>query len=214
MKNLTAFFVAVLLGVGALAQQPKPDISKRAAPANSMQISQYMREAGLTYLEVLDKAFDQASQDYWAYRKAEREGSDSLLDMPKGSYITDNFYGKELTRMEDHMEINVKSETDKKFLKFLEYTKYLAKFPYFELSRQREPAYKDLPPTPNLVKLYIACDAVAYVIAKSGVFNDRTCAYRDIYAAYLLDDPKVAADMEKSFARYHPEMLKDAKQKQ
>ena len=185
-----AFFVVVLFGVTASAQQPKTDTSKQVVPARSMQISQYMREAGLTYLEVLDKAFDQASQDYWAYRKAKREESDSYLigDIPMGLDITDNLYGKELTRMEDHMEIDIKSEPDKKFLKLLEDTKYFAKFAYFEILRQAEPTLKDMPPVPNLVKLYPACFATAKVIVKNGIFEYGLCRL----------DPKAKAELEDS----------------
>jgi hypothetical protein len=90
MRTVMAFFVVVLFGVLGLAQQPKTETAKRDAPADSMQISQYMREAGLTYLEVLDKAFDQASQDHIAYMKAlaKRDGSYSFMDMPTGGSLT------------------------------------------------------------------------------------------------------------------------------
>src|ERR1700678_4269141 len=111
MRTVMAFLVAVLFGVLGIAQQPKAETAKREVPADSIQISQYMREAGLNYLEVLDRAFDQASQDHIAYMKAlvKRDGSYSFMDMPTGGILTDNLYGKELTRLEDHIEINITS---------------------------------------------------------------------------------------------------------
>ena len=117
MRIMKTFLVAVLVSVSGIAQQPKADTAKQEATAAPIQISQYMRETGLDYLEMLDKAFDQASRDHIAYMKelAKRDGSFSFLNVPTGGSLTDNLYGKELTRLEERIEINIKSEPDKKF---------------------------------------------------------------------------------------------------
>jgi len=198
MRTVMAFFVVILLGALGMAQQPKTETAKRDAPADSMQISQYMRETGLTYLEVLDKAFDQASEDHIAYMKAlaKRDGSYSFMNMPTGGSLTDNLYGKELTRLEDRIEINIKSEPDKKFLKFLEDTKSIAGIAYTEVLRA-DPTYKSLHPKPTIAKLYPVCVGQAHGIIKSGIFGYGSCAHSDFDAALRTDDPKAAAEMDK-----------------
>jgi hypothetical protein len=172
-----------------------------------MQISQYMRESGLNYLEVLDKAFDQASEDHIAYMKAlaKRDGSYSLMDMPTGGSLTDNLYGKELTRLEEHIEINIKSEPDKNFLKFLQDTKSITGIAYNEVLRA-EPTYKSLRPNPTIAKLYPVCVGQAHTIIKSGIFGYGSCAPSDFDAALKVDDPKAAAEIDK--------LREDAKKKQ
>lgn len=201
MRTVMALFVVLLFGVLGMAQQPKTETAKRNAPADSMQISQYMRETGLTYLEILDKAFDQASQDHIAYMYmkalAKRDGSYSFMNMPTGDSLTDNLYGKELTRLEDRIEINIKSKPDKKFLKFLQDTKSIAGIAYTEVLRAADPTYKTLHPKPTIAKLYPVCVGQAHGIIKSGILGYGSCAPSDFDAALRADDPKAAAEMDK-----------------
>lgn len=192
--RLARFVAAVTMALQGLAQQPKPV----ASMDSGLQISQYMREAGLSYLDLLDKAFDQAAQDHIAYMKAvgKRDGSYGFLDVPDGSSLDDTQCGKDLSRFEECIEINIQSEPDKKFLKFLRDTRAIAGTAYFNVLKT-DPTYRDLRLMPTIGKLYPICVAQAHGIIRSGTFSYGACANSDYNAALRLDDPKAAAEIER-----------------
>jgi hypothetical protein len=177
---LTIATVAALVGV-ALGQQPK---SQTKAP---LRVSQYMRNAGLLYLDNIDKMFTQAVDDHIALM-----GGESLPHNP-GGMPDDNIYGKALKDLEDHIEVNITSDGDKKFLKLLTGTKNLAVITFLEILRTSDPKYKAMPQNAETSKLYPDCLGQARVIIKSGIFSPGACSDAKWFAASKIDKANQSA---------------------
>ncbi len=108
MKFATLACIAMLLG-SAFAQT-------KHAEAPSSTISHYMRETGLLYLQDVEAMVELGLQN----PKAEL-----MLD-PEHGVSNVNMYGKALQVLEDHIRINITSESDAQYLKLLQRTKAAA----------------------------------------------------------------------------------------
>lgn len=201
MRTPAGIILALLLAVPLFSQSQSQNSADRPKlpAANPMQISQYMPESGLTYLELLDKAFDQAVEDHLAYSRAMARHDDSFLNMPTGGNIEDTIYGKEIGHLEERIEINVRSEGDKKFLEFLQNTKAIASTAYINVLRE-DPTYNKLRPHPAIAKLYPVCVGQAHAIVLSGIFSYGDCSSSDYDKALQADDPEAFARMQKMIA--------------
>jgi hypothetical protein len=161
MKQL---FAAVLIFSGlAFGQQPKV-LKEKPLP-----ISHYMQEVGLHYLDYVDKMYDQAVQDQIVF---DRDPLNNESVRPN-----DNAYGMALTDLENHIEINIKSGGDKRFLALLENTRAYAQIAYFEEQRTTDPKYKNIfPPSPEIAKMYPVCFMQAHLIIRTAEFNQGDCS--------------------------------------
>jgi hypothetical protein len=174
-----------MLGIAAMAAMASLSFSQQTKSGlKLLPISQYMRNAGLLYLDDVDKMFTQAVDDHVALMRGLE-----LQDNP-GGMPDENIYGKALADLEDHMEINIASPSDKKFLKMLLLTKNLAIISFWETLRHSDPDYKDMPDNSEVSKLYPACTGQARGIIKTGFFNPGDCSDEKFTAARKIDKTK------------------------
>jgi hypothetical protein len=128
-----------------------PIIAAQNPPAHTQtkQISHYMREAGLQYLENTKRMVALGLKNPNA----------SLMIDPATEASGVNFYGEILQETEDHIRINVSSAADKQYLRILQRTKAAAELTVFG----------------DLSNLYVDCYAQAHRTAINGSIAGGTC---------------------------------------
>jgi hypothetical protein len=122
-------------------------LAQNSTPASPKRISHYMQETGLLYLETT-KQFIASGR--------ENEYSSPMTDPDDKSDV--NRYGEVLQVMEDHIQINITSATDKQFFHLLQRTKAAA-----ELFIFGDPS------------MYVACYTVAHQTAIQGTLSIGNC---------------------------------------
>jgi hypothetical protein len=147
----------MLFGGLLLGQQTK-------APGDKpLPISQYMREAGLDYLEDVEKMHDEAL-----------EGFAKFLMHPLDSELwhtpNESPYGKILHTLETHIEINIRTEGDRRFLTFLEHTKVAGWASYQDAMQELDPKHSAWPRHPELSEMYAPCLVRAETIIKEAKY--------------------------------------------
>jgi hypothetical protein len=157
-----------------------PPPSPAIPPPSQLLISQYMRDAGLLYVETVEKAFSQALQDHIAWMNGDRR--------TQGGVDTGES-GDALKALEDRMEIHMSGEADKKFLDLLELTKSAASTTFLDSLRSVDPFYaKHYPAQPAVAKLFPSCLAQVRVIIREGIYSEKICSPELFIAAHKADD--------------------------
>jgi len=182
-RNLNKLFIPLVLLALPWRSWPSQQAgSPKTARASSALISHYMRETGLTYLDYVAKMFERGTRDHIAFMR-DPIGSDEPLS------VEDNLYGKALASLEDHIQIEISSGADKRFFDLLKDIKSYASISYYEVLRNSDPSYKNMPANPNLAKLYPICAGQAHGIILSGEFTYGACSKEKL-------DEAAAADAE------------------
>jgi hypothetical protein len=162
-------FILMLVFVGpAFGQQAKPPIAQVTKP---LPISHYMQESGLLYLNDVGKMIDKAMDDHLRLARREELPGDNPYGMPD-----ENVYGKALTDLENHIEINITLDGDKQFLKLLEQAKNYSITSFHEILRTSDPKFKSLTPHPAVAKMYPTCDGQAHGVIRAGEFTRGDCS--------------------------------------
>lgn len=180
-KQSVAVVAALVVGSATAGAQvaQAPPVHKEAAQ-KPLPISQYMREVGLLYIADVGKMKEEALDDYVAFLK-------DPLNRDAPINIEGSIYGKALADLEDHIEINIASDGDRRFLEFLKKTKSYASVEFSEQLRKLNPRLAKLPSRPALAGLYIVCAVQAKTIIKTGEFDEGDCSSEKFHAALEAD---------------------------
>jgi hypothetical protein len=164
--RFTVLICGLMLSATVFAQNSTPTSPKR--------ISHYMQETGLLYLETT-KQFIASGR--------ENEYPSPMTDPDDKSDV--NHYGEVLQVMEDHIQINITSATDKQFFRLLQRTKAAAELFIFG--------------DPSM--MYAACYTAAHQAAIQGTLSIGNCTEKKFKeTAGLVSDARLQeakAELEK-----------------
>ena len=121
--------VGVMLFSGLLFGQQAKVSSYKPLP-----ISQYMREVALDYLEDVQKMHDEAIDGFAEFLM-------HPLDSEHWHAAGQSPHGKILHTLETHIEINIRTEGDKRFFVFLEHTKVAGWASYEDTEQELDPQH-------------------------------------------------------------------------